>query len=142
MKKSKREFVYIAKTSINHEDSMTDVKTLKGTRKLHAIKNTNVPGQVKTKNLSCFCRDCIHAEYVEEWELQQVKQNRYAYPFLSIQGAWAVQRYPVPSTSTVPNTASPNTGAYSFQFLTVCLSVFCKSHQPKHALSLVLDIYR
>ena len=33
----------------------------------------------------------------------------------------------VPGTSTVKNTVSQNTGAYSFQFLTVCLSVFCKN---------------
>ena len=30
-------------------------------------------------------------------------------------------------TSTVKNTISQNTGAYSFQFLMVCLSVFCKT---------------
>ena len=38
-------------------------------------------------------------------------------------------------TSTVPNTVSQNTGEYSFQYLTVCLSVFCKTQtHVKHSM--------
>ena len=38
--------------------------------------------------------------------------------------------YTVPGTSIEPTTLSHNTGEYSFQFMMVCLSVFCKTKTP------------
>ena len=59
---SRREFVYLQLD----DTPVTEVKTLEGTRKIHAIKSTGQNLHVETRPLYCYCRNevCKNSEYV------------------------------------------------------------------------------
>ena len=48
----------------NHNRAVANVKTLKGTRKLHSVRTVR-SGVVLTRRLSCFCHSCQHFKYDE-----------------------------------------------------------------------------
>lgn len=50
----RKSFAYV--DSINREDLNTTVKTLKGTRELHSVQTTDVPGTLNIRRSSCMCR--------------------------------------------------------------------------------------
>ncbi|XP_050388651.1 uncharacterized protein LOC126820602 [Patella vulgata] len=56
---SKRSFIYVPKGVIPRSRSVTDVKTIPQTRKIHQVRN-NVgrPFILHTRELSCFCCNC------------------------------------------------------------------------------------
>lgn len=70
---SKREFVFCTNDPAYDRP---DVKTLKGTRLLHAVENTGTPLLLRTRSLSCFCSgcknnsECTNMEYVDNWEMR------------------------------------------------------------------------
>ncbi len=69
-----RQFMFIPATDIKRDLDVTQITTMKGTRKIHAIQCTGTPYLVKTRDLSCFCDGCIssspceNSNYVQPWE--------------------------------------------------------------------------
>lgn len=56
---STRKFFFVKTGEINRSRPETDVKTVTNTRTFHQIlNNTNVPGLLRVRNLSCFCKKC------------------------------------------------------------------------------------
>ena len=51
----RQSFVYVDSINRLFDRNLT-VKTLKGTRELHCIQNTDVPGVLKVRRSSCLCR--------------------------------------------------------------------------------------
>ena len=75
---SKREFILV--TGIKRDRPETNVSTLKGTRKLHAVKSTGSDYKLKTRKLSCYCSNCLedidqceNIDYCHSWETQSLK---------------------------------------------------------------------
>ncbi|XP_071122434.1 uncharacterized protein [Mytilus edulis] len=54
-----RTFILI--TDIDRKIEMS-AKTVQGTRKVHAVKSGNIPKQILTRQLSCFCASCLNGE--------------------------------------------------------------------------------
>lgn len=75
---SKRDFLFINKNNI-HRDMPSSVMTVTGTRKLHAVRSTDKPHIIQTRNLSCYCKgckahgECENKEYVQAWEERPLK---------------------------------------------------------------------
>ena len=67
---SRREFVYLQPD----DTPVTEVKTLEGTRKIHAIKSTGQNLHVETRPLSCYYRNevCKNSEYVPAWKSRKI----------------------------------------------------------------------
>ena len=70
--KSKRNIMFIERQEIKREEF--GVRTLVGTRSLHAVRSINKPFTVEAKNLTCFCHACStdtvpceNNEYVKSW---------------------------------------------------------------------------
>ena len=56
-----RNFVHVEKSTVQR--NRADVKTLKGTRLLHAIQSTGQPFHLQSRQLSCYCREsCMNAD--------------------------------------------------------------------------------
>ncbi len=59
---SRRSFQYIpaAEVKAHHASlDLLDVKTVKGTRKIHSITSMDLPFLMKTRDLSCVCAGCL-----------------------------------------------------------------------------------
>ena len=75
----RRSFYYIA----NVERERTKIKTVAGTRSIHCVSTADSNRNcLKTRKLSCFCQPCVmgngkceNTEYVDDWKLQNLKQN-------------------------------------------------------------------
>ena len=55
---SRRDFIFISKNEVVRGRNEVEVKTLRGTRKLHAVRSIGSPYKLQTKLLSCYCRIC------------------------------------------------------------------------------------
>ena len=68
---SLRQFVFVDMQLVSRNNTPV-VDTIKGTRKIHSIKNIGSPGKVAHRNLSCFClgceanRPCMNTAYVRK----------------------------------------------------------------------------
>jgi hypothetical protein len=58
----------------------TIVNTLKGTRKLHAMRSTGHDYKLETRKLSCYCLNCLeeidqcqNIDYCHRWKTQTLK---------------------------------------------------------------------
>ena len=60
----RRTIIYIRKEDINHNRAVANVKTRKGTRKLHSVRTVRSE-VVLTRRLPCFCQSCQHFKYDE-----------------------------------------------------------------------------
>ena len=75
---SKREFILVK--DIKRDRPETNVSTLKGTRKLHAVRSTEHQYKLETRKLSCYCVNyletadlCENINYCHHWEEQSLK---------------------------------------------------------------------
>ena len=75
---SRNNFIFAEKVSIIRSPS--SLMNLTGTRKLHAVRNTDRKNILETRNLSCFCDscttgqgECSNREYVQLWEERKLK---------------------------------------------------------------------
>jgi len=59
---TKRNFMFVKGKEIPREQPETIVKPIPNSRKIHNMENTSVPYMIKTRNLSCFCIECIHGK--------------------------------------------------------------------------------
>ena len=50
--------VFMNLEQINRPKDKDNLKTLKGTQKLHCVTGS-VPGCVKSRHSSCFCKECL-----------------------------------------------------------------------------------
>jgi len=70
---SRREFILVTGTKRNRDK--TDVRTLVGTRKLHAVKYVGKYYELSTGNLSCYCEQCMEgsgfSKHVNAWEMRK-----------------------------------------------------------------------
>lgn len=78
---SRREFILVTGTKKNRGE--TNVQTLVGTRKLHAVKSVGNAYDLSTRNLSCYCKQCVEGsgicssrEYVNAWEMRKLTVSR------------------------------------------------------------------
>lgn len=70
-----RTIFFVEKIDRDRGYESCDIRTLKGTRSLHAIRG-NPQGVVWSRNVSCFCQaclteayeDCLNKEYVDDWK--------------------------------------------------------------------------
>ena len=77
----RRTIFHVAAMNHNRPERSNQCRTLKGTRKIQAIKAVDQM-IIQTRNLSCFCEGCINGDsqacvnrdYVSEWELQDIKK--------------------------------------------------------------------
>ena len=77
---TKINFMFAKGKEIPRERPETIVKPIPNSRKINNIENTSVPCMIKTKNLSCFCIECIkgkldnclNSEYVSNYMLQKI----------------------------------------------------------------------
>lgn len=80
---SKRQFVFVDKDQVIRNRPEAEAKTLKGTQKLHAVRNTGKPKNILIRNLSCYCQNCIvgndrcclNKEHVESWSKKVIQFN-------------------------------------------------------------------
>ncbi len=63
--RSIRQFIYIERLTVERNRPCSDVKTLKGTRQLHAIRGTGKPFHLHKKHLSCYCPVCASSDLTE-----------------------------------------------------------------------------
>ena len=49
---------FLVVNDISRDESTDEATTIKGTQKLHCIRNTGVPGVVEVRENSCFCEHC------------------------------------------------------------------------------------
>lgn len=75
---SKRQFILVK--GIKRDRPETNVNTLKGTRKLHAMRSTGHDYKLETRKLSCYCLNCLeeidqcqNIDYCHRWETQTLK---------------------------------------------------------------------
>lgn len=75
---SKRQFILVK--GIKRDRPETNVNTLKGTRKLHAVRSTGHDYKLETRKLSCYCLNCLeeidqcqNIDYCHRWETQTLK---------------------------------------------------------------------
>ena len=75
---SKRQFILVK--GIKRDRPETNVNTLKGTRKLHAVRSTGHDYNLETRKLSCYCLNCLeeidqcqNIDYCHRWETQTLK---------------------------------------------------------------------
>jgi hypothetical protein len=76
----KRNFIFVKGKEIPRERPETIVKPIPNSRKIHNMENTSVPYMIKTRNLSCFCIECmkgksdncLNSEYVSGYKLQKM----------------------------------------------------------------------
>lgn len=75
---SRRKFLKVDPSEIcRSREHRTNVCTVPGTRKLHAVKGI-APYQIQTRRFSCFCGgcdaggDCTNRQVVDDWKMQQV----------------------------------------------------------------------
>ena len=81
---SKREFVFVHKDQVIRNRPEAEAKTIKGTQKLHAARNSEKPGSILIRNLSCYCKNCIQGndsiclnkEHVDSWSKKVIKFNK------------------------------------------------------------------
>jgi hypothetical protein len=80
---SKRQFILVS--GIKRDRPETQVDTMKGTRKIHAVRNTGHDYKLQTRKLSCYCLNCSdnsgecnHVDYCHEWEDQTLKLTKEA----------------------------------------------------------------
>ena len=59
-KSASRKFIYVEDTEITRDRPDREVRSVKGTMKIHPIVPTGVSYELKTRNLSCFCNFCYH----------------------------------------------------------------------------------
>lgn len=79
----KRILFYDSNIDNNRQDRCDQSKTLKGTRKVHAVKSVQ-DMVISTRSLSYFCSgcvgndsECLNSEYMEDWKLDGIlKSNR------------------------------------------------------------------
>lgn len=78
---SRREFILVKDVERNREE--TDVQTLQGTRKLHAVKSGSNDYELSIRNLSCYCEQCMKvdgrcnfSENVNAWEMRKLVLNK------------------------------------------------------------------
>ncbi|KAJ8300925.1 hypothetical protein KUTeg_022444 [Tegillarca granosa] len=57
---SKRSFAYVTKNEIERDRPNTNVCTLASTRQIHQIQNKQGAYTMLTRNLSCFCANCMN----------------------------------------------------------------------------------
>ncbi|KAJ8050612.1 hypothetical protein HOLleu_03877 [Holothuria leucospilota] len=78
---SRRSFIFVGGGDIiRNRPSRTDVRTLPGTRKLHAVRGV-APYEVQIRQISCFCcpcrqdqsENCVNKEVVSGWKTQSMK---------------------------------------------------------------------
>ena len=78
---------YFLITDIPRNDADTDLLTIKGTRKVHSVRNCGSPGSIRIRNLSCFCPSCLedtgntkceNSNYVDSWKEQGVLKRKHA----------------------------------------------------------------
>lgn len=78
----KRTFHFVDKRSINRSTT-SNLKTLKGTRKLHCVKGVR-PGVIDVREFSCLCKFCIGlqsegpcdaVEYTDSWKREDLLLN-------------------------------------------------------------------
>ena len=76
----KRTVFHVMNIEHNRPERTDHSKTLKGTRKFHAVQAVDKM-IINTRNLSCFCHgcisdetDCINKDYVDEWKLYDIKK--------------------------------------------------------------------
>jgi hypothetical protein len=62
---SKRSFLLVNSGEVQRDRPETEVKTLKGTRQIHQLINTDETHSIKVRKLSCFCTNCITENYIE-----------------------------------------------------------------------------
>ena len=55
---------------------------IEGTRDIHVIRNTGIPGLIDTRNIACLCLPCVsgngsceNPEFFEEWEARSVARR-------------------------------------------------------------------
>ena len=60
---SKRTFLWVPSSEIQRERPERMIKTVQGTRKLHAISSTGSLSKLKVRDLACFCENCTAKEY-------------------------------------------------------------------------------
>lgn len=83
-KDASRHFILVDPESINRDGKDRDVKQVAGTMKIHSVLPTNVPYEIKTRELSCFCDYCQHGHgsrcsnkaVVGEWDVCHLKSNK------------------------------------------------------------------
>ena len=63
--RSIRQFVYVDRSTVERNRPCSDVKTLKGTRQLHAIRGTGKPFHLHQKHLSCYCPACASSDLTD-----------------------------------------------------------------------------
>ena len=75
---SRRDFISLTDVERNRNES--EVQTLNGTRKLHAVRSTGTNYILDTRNLSCYCDSCINnqgdcenREFVCQWERKSLR---------------------------------------------------------------------
>ena len=75
---SKREFILVK--DIKRDRPETNVSTVKGTRKLHAVRSTEHQYKLETRKLSCYCVNCLETadlceniNYCHHWEEHSLK---------------------------------------------------------------------
>ena len=67
-----RECIYVDSQTVNRAN-LPEVSTLKGTRKIHELRNTQTVGEVEHRNLSCYCHGCeldglcVNQKFVSDW---------------------------------------------------------------------------
>lgn len=66
-------FLYVDK--INRGDLNLTVKTMKGTRDVHSVENTGVPGKLKIRRSTCMCRCFAYIPLVNNFE--SIHLSRY-----------------------------------------------------------------
>ena len=71
---------FISLTDVERNRNESEVQTLKGTRKLHAVRSTGTNYLLDTRNLSCYCDSCINnqgdcenREFVCQWERKSLR---------------------------------------------------------------------
>ena len=71
-----RTYLWIPRSDVSRDRPETNIKTVQGTRKIHAVKTSNDRNRLFTRNLSCFCSPCRrfdgskceNEDYVDGWK--------------------------------------------------------------------------
>ena len=78
--RSKRDFIFVERQEIDRKEF--SVRTLVGTRSIHAARSINKAFTVEAKNLSCFCNmcskdntPCENEQYVKPWVRHDLHVN-------------------------------------------------------------------
>ena len=87
---SSREYVFVSSTEVDRSES--SAKPIKGTRLLHAVRNTGNESQLQVRQLSCYCDGCYsmyndipcqNSAYVDMWKAAYPEEKRQTTGILS-----------------------------------------------------------